>query len=282
MRKNLLGRTLSAALMLGLACAAGAAEEGAFRLATYNVRCPIDKGANAWTSRVDRVRTLIRTHGFELLGLQEATSNQIDDLLSPEWGYVGVGRDDGQRGGEHSCIFYRKARFEARASGTFWLSESPEEPGLKSWGAGCPRICTWARMADLKTGKEFFYFNTHLDHMSALAKENGMALILKRMETIAKGKPVFLTGDMNATPGSEPIRRAAAVLREASKITRTPHTGPVATSGGFRVDKAHTGEIDHIFVSEGVKVLAHATYDDSQDGLYPSDHFPVSADIVVE
>jgi endonuclease/exonuclease/phosphatase family metal-dependent hydrolase len=279
---NLFGRMAAVGLFLSFACGAGAADEGAFRLATYNIRCPIDKGANAWTSRVERVKALIRTHGFELLGLQEATSNQIDDLLTPEWSYVGVCRDDGKLKGEASCIFFKKERFEARETGTFWLSETPEVPGSKSWETACPRLCTWARMGDRKTGKEFFYFNTHLDHMSALARKNGMALILKRMATIAKGKPVFLTGDMNATPGSEPIALAAAVLREASKITRAPHTGPVVTAGGFKVDKPYTVEIDHIFVSEGVKVLAHATYNDSQDGLYPSDHFAVSADVVVE
>jgi len=255
---------------------------GSFRLATYNIRCPIDKGACAWTNRVPRVRELIRKHGFELVGLQEATSNQIDDLLTEGWAYVGVCRDDGKRGGEASCIFYKKDRFEVRDSGTFWLSETPEVPGSKSWDSACPRICTWARMADRKSGREFYYFNTHLDHMSEAARENGMALILKRMMRLAQGRPVFLTGDMNATPGTEPIKRAAAVLREASKITRTPHAGPVATSGGFKVEKVHTSEIDHIFVSGGVDVLTHATFDDSQDKLYPSDHFPVAADMVVE
>jgi endonuclease/exonuclease/phosphatase family metal-dependent hydrolase len=282
MRANPLVCAVLSGIVLLFACAAVAAEEGSFRLATYNIRCPIDKGANAWTSRVERVRGLIRTHGFELLGLQEATSNQIDDLLSPEWGYVGVGRDDGQRGGEHSCIFFKKARFDVRESGTFWLSETPEVPGSKSWDTACPRICTWARIADTRTGKEFFYFNTHLDHMSALARENGMALILKRLATIAKGKTVFLTGDMNATPDTEPIKKAAAVLREAAKITRTPHAGPVATSNGFKFDKVHTAEIDHIFVSEKVRVLTHTTVDDSKDGLYPSDHFAVAAEVTVE
>jgi endonuclease/exonuclease/phosphatase family metal-dependent hydrolase len=87
---------------------------------------------------------------------------------------------------------------------------------------------------------------------------------------------------MNATPGTEPIKRAAAVLYEAVKLTRTPHAGPVATSNGFKFDRVPTAEIDHIFVSGGVTVLTHATFDDSQNKLYPSDHFPVAADVVVE
>jgi endonuclease/exonuclease/phosphatase family metal-dependent hydrolase len=253
-----------------------------FRVATFNIRCPIDKGENAWTCRVERVRALIKGHGFDLVGLQEATSNQIDDLLSEGWAYVGVGRDDGKRGGEASCIFYKKDRFEVRAADTFWLSETPSVPGSKSWNTGCTRVCTWARMADRKTGREFFFFNTHLDHMSKEAREKGMSLILARMTRLAQGRPVLLTGDMNATPGTEPIKRAAAVLYEAVKLTRTPHAGPVATSNGFKFDRVPTAEIDHIFVSGGVTVLTHATFDDSQNKLYPSDHFPVAADVVVE
>jgi endonuclease/exonuclease/phosphatase family metal-dependent hydrolase len=253
-----------------------------FRVATYNIRCPIDKGANAWPNRVERVRALIKKHGFDLIGLQEATSGQIDDLLSDEWAYVGVGRDDGKRGGEASCIFYKKDRFEVRETDTFWLSETPSVPGSKSWATDCTRICTWARMADRKTGRDFYFFNTHLDHRSEVARENGMSLILTRMTRIAQGRPVLLAGDMNATPGTEPIARASAVLHEAYKLTQKPHVGPVATSNGFKFDRVPTAKIDHIFVSDGVKVLTHATYDDSENGLYPSDHFPVAADVVVE
>ncbi len=253
-----------------------------FRLATFNIRMPADKGANAWTCRVDRVRGLIKRRGFDLVGLQEATSNQVDDLLTEGWGCVGVGRDDGKRGGEAACIFFKKDRFEMRETGTFWLSETPEVPGSKSWDTACTRICTWARLADRKTGREFFLFNTHLDHVSAAARENGIALILKRMMKLAQGRPVLLTGDMNATPGSVPIQRAAAVLKEAINVTRATHAGPVATSNGFKLNQVPTEKIDHIFVSGGVDVLTHATFDDLQDGLYPSDHFPVAADVVVE
>jgi endonuclease/exonuclease/phosphatase family metal-dependent hydrolase len=274
------------ALMLGvlsgISCLAAKPEEGAFRVATFNIRTPIDKPPNAWTCRVDRVRALIQRHGFDLMGLQEATAKQIDDLLTDGWAYVGVGRDDGKRGGEASCIFYKKDRFDVRDSGTFWLSETPEVPGSKSWESACPRICTWSRLADRKSGKVFVHFNTHLDHMSPAARTNGMALILKRMPQITQGMPVLLTGDMNAVPESEPIRLALSVLRDSNALSRTPHTGPVATINGFKFHKKATGCIDYIFVSTGIRVLSHATLDDSENSLYPSDHFPVAADVVFE
>ena len=257
-------------------------EGTSFRLATYNIRCPGDKGDNAWTSRAERVRGLIREHGFELIGLQEATAKQIDDLLTEGWAYTGVGRDDGKLKGEAACIFYRKDRFDLRGSGTFWLSETPEVPGSKSWNTSCTRVCTWAKLSDRKTGREFVWFNTHLDHMSAKARENGMALILARMMKIGQGRPVFLTGDLNAAPESEPVRLAERVLRDSVALSKAPHAGPAKTFNGFKFGQEPTGPIDYIFVSGGIRVLTHATLDDAQDKLYPSDHFPVAVDAVIE
>lgn len=295
---NRLARAVLGSFVLATACVAEAetlrppsaplkpktqtGETAPFRIATFNIRLPADTGANAWTSRVDRVRALFQRHGFDLMGLQEATSNQVDDLLTEGWAYVGAGREDGRRGGEASCIFYKKSRFEVIDSGTFWLSETPEVPGSKSWATACTRVCTWARMKDRVTGLDFAHFNTHLDHMSAAARENGMALILKRMPQLAQGRPVFLTGDMNATPGTPPIRRATAALRDAATLSRTPPSGPAETFNGFKFDEKPKVRIDYIFVSGGIEVKTYATLNDSQNKLYPSDHFPVAADVVIE
>jgi len=259
-----------------------AEDAGSFRVATFNIRCPADRAPNAWTCRVGRVCGVIDKQGFDLMGLQEATAGQIDDLLTKGWDVVGGGRDDGKRRGEASCIFFRIARFDLRDTGTFWLSETPEVPGSKSWDTACTRVCTWARLLDRKTGREFVHFNTHLDHMSAAAREHGMALILARIPLIAQGRPVILTGDMNATPGAPPIRLATSVLHDAAAISRTPHTGTLATFNAFKSNPAPTAQIDYIFVSDNVRVLTHATVNDSEEGLYPSDHFPVMADVVLE
>ena len=78
-------------------------------------------------------------------------------------------------------MFYRKDRFDAVKSGTFWLSETPDAPGSKSWNAVCPRICTWVQLADKATGRTFCFANAHTDHKSELARTDGMKLIMKRM-----------------------------------------------------------------------------------------------------
>jgi len=127
------------------------------------------------------------------------------------------------------------------------------------------------------------------------------------MAQYAQGRPVFLTGDMNATPERRPVDAAAlaadfrnagpkdpqaeggpyavatANLRDSYDITRTPHSGPLKTFSGFKfVERPEGQPIDYIFVSAGVEVLSHRTLNDSENQLYPSDHFPVAADVAVE
>ena len=140
------------ALVSGLFALAGAMNADAsaapieFNVATYNLRLNTpDDGPNAWPLRKGAVRELIRYHEIDLLGTQEGFIGQIEDLLAmPGFAYVGVGRDDGRRGGEHSAILYRTARFALLDHGDFWLSETPDVPG-KGWDARCcNRIASWA------------------------------------------------------------------------------------------------------------------------------------------
>ena len=278
-----------AALMVAL-CATGAAnaqdEKGgeSFRIATFNIRLPADKTPNSWAERAPKCRALIAKHGFDLMGLQEAMWPQIQDLLQMEgWAFVGVCREDGKQKGEASCIFYKTERFEVLKSGTFWLSETPEVPGSKSWETACTRVCTWADMKDRVSGKTFVFFNTHLDHVSKEAREKGMELIIRRMAEYAQGRPVFLTGDMNSYASDASVKTALTVLRDAKTISRTPHEGPIVTFNSFKYKANPQGQaIDYIFTSAGIDVLSHMTISDSENQLYPSDHFPVAADVVVE
>jgi endonuclease/exonuclease/phosphatase family metal-dependent hydrolase len=111
---------------------------------SFNIRYdnPGDK-ENAWPNRKEMVAATIRFHKIDIAGLQEALSHQVKDLekLLPEYGWFGVGRDDGRQAGEFAPVFYRKDRFKILHRSTFWLSETPEKPG-KAWDAALPRIVT--------------------------------------------------------------------------------------------------------------------------------------------
>jgi len=128
---------------------------------TFNIRYnnPND-GENAWPKRKELVANLVRFHQVDLLGVQEALKEQMDDLsqLLPEFDWIGVGRDDGREKGEYSSILFRKERFALLQQRTFWLSATPEQAGSVGWDAAITRVCTWGKFKDRQTGKIFFLF----------------------------------------------------------------------------------------------------------------------------
>lgn len=254
------------------------------RVMTFNIRLNLASDAqNAWPHRKAAVASMIRFHGADLVGLQEALPEQLDDLaeLLPQFARVGVGRA-ADRTGEHSAILYRKERFDLLENDTFWLSETPDVPGRKGWDAAYERIVTWAKLRDRRTGTILVHVNTHLDHLGVVARREGTRLLLQRIATIAgagAGAPVVLTGDFNDVPDSDPYRLVTASgLQDALVQSRCPHHGPTSTWNGFR--EIEPGRrIDFIFVRGIGEVLQHAILSDTFDGRFPSDHLPVLAEI---
>lgn len=250
-------------------------------LATYNTRVPCDPPPYDWASRKDRILKIIADNDFDIFGVQEIGPDQIADLVADGvFARIGGGRDDFKDKGEHCCIFYRKDRFELEAGGTFSLSERPDEPGLRSWGSCCPRIATWGRFIDKTTGCKFVYYNTHLDHVSELAREEGIKLVVRHAAGNSAGLPLVLTGDFNAYPESETYRVASELLRDSRAISKTGHKGPDTTWHGWGKFEGPDTPIDYIFVSDGIEVLSHVTDDTKPSGEFASDHFPVIAKLV--
>jgi endonuclease/exonuclease/phosphatase family metal-dependent hydrolase len=153
----------------------GSSSAQTFRMATYNIRYdnPGDSG-NLWKDRRVHVAALVRHHGFEIFGVQEALHHQLKDLAASLLGFAfyGRGRDDGITAGEHSSIFYRTDLFELLDKGDFWLSETPDQPG-PGWDATLHRICTWVKLKDRSTQQIFHVFNAHYDHRGVQAKDPG-------------------------------------------------------------------------------------------------------------
>ncbi len=103
----------------------------------------------------------------------------------PQYAVVGEYREADRMSGEASLVCYRKDRFEVLRSGTFWLSETPDVPGVKGWGAACPRVCSWALLKDRRSGASLTFANTHTDHKSEFARKEGMLLVIRRMREFA-------------------------------------------------------------------------------------------------
>jgi endonuclease/exonuclease/phosphatase family metal-dependent hydrolase len=250
---------------------------------SYNIRMNTpDDGVNAWPLRKDKVAGLIQFHQADIFGVQEALLVQMNDLKTsfPDFGSVGVGRDDGMEAGEFMTIFFRKSRFENLESGTFWLSPTPDKPGM-GWDAACNRTCTWIKFKDKSTKKNFYVFNTHFDHRGKIAREESAKLILQFMGEINKENlPVLLTGDFNSSKEAAPIQTILKVLFDSREKCQSAPYGPEGTSGGFEV-KESTRVIDYIFINQKVSVIRHGILTDSFGLFYPSDHRAVLAEVTI-
>ncbi len=254
------------------------------RVMSFNIRLNVSgDGLNAWPYRKDLAASMLHLHQPDVIGLQEALSDQVDDLAArlPDFAWVGVGRDDGVRKGEFAAIFYRRARLALLDQGTFWLSETPDVPGSMGWDARCIRIATWAKFRDTATDAVFFFYNTHFDHAGEVARRESARLLLDTVRA-----PALVVGDLNCGEEAEAYRLltrddAPHRLCDAKTQSATPHHGPSATFHAF------TGvlreRIDYIFLTEGIHVLRHATLADYWDGgRYPSDHMPVVVDVALD
>ena len=264
---------LSLGIMI-LAVASSAAAD--LRVLTFNIRyANIKDGVNGWLNRRDAAAKLIAGEA-DIAGLQEVLPAQRQDLVDRlnDFAYAGVGREADDRG-EGSPIFYRKARFTALSSGTFWLSDTPEIPGSKGWGANLPRICTWVRLRETNGGTTFYVFNTHLDHQSQEARAKSIPLIRSRIEAREPKAPALLTGDFNMHPENPAFQEIGL-----QSVYQTLGVTPEGTFHGFS-DHLQPGPIDFIFTEKDRWTVTSCTVLKTQylstDGVqrYVSDHFPV-------
>ena len=305
--------------MDGAPCAGGCAGAD-IKVGTYNIRCmPCDKGTpNAWDERKAALVDEIRRLDMDVFGMQEVYPAQAAYITNalPQYAVVGEYRNKDRVSGEASPVCYRKDMFEVLKSGTFWLSETPDVPGLKGWGAACPRVCSWALLRNRSTGATLTFANTHTDHISELARKEGMLLVIRRMREFAPaGTPIIFTGDHNCRETEAPAIAVSSILTNALYASETPPKGPWRTFTGWswrgsersiaealqtpahvrnarkgspdsekRRNGGHVWEdygarIDYIYVSRDVKVKSFETHADPRPGtkLYPSDHFPMTA-----
>jgi endonuclease/exonuclease/phosphatase family metal-dependent hydrolase len=249
---------------------------------SFNARVDLaSDGDDAWTHRTEMAASVIRLHEPDVVGCQELLGHQLADLREslPAYEWIGEHRNAGDRPGEHVAIGYRTDRFTLHDHDTFWLSETPAVPGSLGWDAAHPRIATWVRLEDTLSGADLLHLNTHLDHRGERARRRGAALVVERLEAIAPESPVLVTGDMNCTPGSPPYERLTDALEDARETSAHGHHGPTDTFHGFT---GVPGErIDYVLV-DGLDVRQHATLADQWNDRYPSDHFPVLAELAFE
>lgn len=254
-----------------------AVEKAVFNVASYNLRQLNDgdtKAGNGWSRRCPVLGELIRYHEFDIFGTQEGFKSQLEDLKGelPEYDYIGVGREDGKQEGEHSAIFYRKDMFTLLDHGDFWISETPDKPGL-GWDAVCPRICSWGKFRHNESGREFVMFNLHMDHVGKKARVEGAKLVRRRIDNFGKDCPAFVTGDFNVDQTSPSYRTitAGGDLLDSYEVAQLRYALN-GTFNNYETDNYTDSRIDHVFVSPDVKVLKYGVLTDTYRTPENSEH----------
>ena len=304
------GASLLAAMSPCTLQAAPEAESAFVRVMTYNIHNSAqDRNTpNDWNGRRDALAAVIEGENPDVAGFQEVLPDQRKWLEErfPGYGFTGDGRNADRKSGEASPVMYRKSRFDVVKEGTFWLSETPDVPGSKSWKAALPRICSYAVLKDKTTGKKFCFANTHTDHASEEAREKGMLLVVERMKEFGADSPIVFTGDHNCLEYEKPAQSVANILNDALYVSERMADGPWRTFNywhyrdneqtigealklplkerGIPGGKSDSKRIDYIYVSPGTRVIDFRTVASVRPGttLYPSDHFPSVADLVID
>ncbi len=250
--------------------------DGTVKLISYNVRLSTatQDGDMQWKHRKQGTAAMIQEQAPSVFGIQEGILDQVEfiEQTFPQYARVGVGRDDGKQAGEHMAIFYLKEKFDLLDSSTIWLSETPDSVS-KGWDAACFRTATTVHLREKSTGKEFWYINTHLDHIGEIARRESARLLADCVASIRSDSTaaVILGGDLNSTIEDdifEPLRGTMGIARNDSPVTDRK-----GTFNGFGTAPTSI-VIDHIFYT-GVRPLEFCTLDGNYGVPYISDHYPI-------
>ena len=245
---------------------------------------------NSWSRRKSATPAMIKDQCPDIFGVQEALSDQLtyvgDNL--PNYSYVGVGREDGKEiseitdseaSGEIMAIFYNTSKIKLLEWGTYWLSETPDEPSY-GWGAVYRRTMTWAKMEMKYSGKKFFYVNTHLDSDEALARKNGLKLIIDKIaEKNTDNLPVVLTGDFNIIPTDTVLDDVLGKAEMLDARTTATKTDNLATFNGLGDEEERV--IDYIYYRGFSSCPEYETIVKQYANIqYISDHYPIIAKLM--
>ena len=280
--------------------------ENIMRVMSYNIRFSHSESdynqvndPRKWNARKLFVPGSLANKYFDVMGSQENTTGQINDILtnSAMSGYSAVGRSNHNKAitdldydsdHETSAIYYKNSAVQIIENGTFWYADSHDSFYTGDWYAGYNmRCCNWAKLE--YAGREFYIFNVHLQvNTTDDAKYKEMRLkqikkVLKKIKEVSTDYPVILTGDFNCTPGKEGDAFqwlvAEGTMVEARYLVRQPH-GPYGTLHYFQADNATSSRVDHIFINDKFDVQAYWTDNSQQKSLaWESDHNPVIVDL---
>lgn len=255
----------------------------ALRIISFNLRYNDDKAGKV-RDRSKIVSSIIRQYLPDSFGTQEATGKWMDCLteeLGDIYDCVAVPRDTQGHKSERNAVFYLKDKYSLKDSGTIWLSDTPKTPNTKYEGVSCHRIATWAVLENKETGLTYTHLNTHLEHIVDEVKLLQTDVLVGKIRELQQNGRVICTGDFNSEPTSDVYKKMTAVLDD-TRVSAVSSDGGTTFHNYGTFSENFEGAIDYIYVPEGTKVNTYKIIRNTVNGMYPSDHYPIAADIVLD
>jgi endonuclease/exonuclease/phosphatase family metal-dependent hydrolase len=293
------------------------AEGCSFRLMSFNLGGFVSARPKAhhWSRRVSLVVEVLHSHRPELLAAQEVQPGNVPDLRNALPGHAAFWGP-----ATHACppspeatynpIFWLQDRFRCVQAGGFFLSQTPEIWSY-GWDAVSVRGVTWVHLVSRESGHLFLVCSVHLDHRGKCARIQASHLIISRLNAIWRNRhgPICLAGDFNSrawAPADEhlttyPPPILSEYLPEAGTIYR------IYSSAGFKDAFIEAGFIESLDTntyhdfrgnrfppvalrtdwilyrdeSGRTRIADYAVIQSSAEGHFPSDHYPILADLVL-
>jgi endonuclease/exonuclease/phosphatase family metal-dependent hydrolase len=287
-----IGALLLASTLLAPCAARAPNTEGnalVIEVMSFNIRWGPDPEPNGWDLRRDLVLALLREEAPDVVGLQESRDEYVDDLLPHLPDYAAYP----QSGERKNSILYRAGRFRLDRATSDEENARVDAPE-KDWGPGSVRLPRCVRLVEKPSGTGFYLYNNHLDHRSAESREWSVRVLIDRIRSRRFADPVILTGDFNAGPKSPVLGflRGETSLGSGENAVSNPilfidtfdllHSDETSTGTyhGFRGLRLGA-RIDYVLVRPQVEVREARILHREWEGRYPSDHFPVTATVLL-
>lgn len=272
-------------------------ESNVIRVMTFNIQGATygHEGVNVWANRAALNVGTIQRASPDLIGFQEAIPENLA-LYEQELGdYERVlGAPYGEEeDSAWNTIFWRRSRFELAASGHFWLSRTPDEFSC-DWGVPYPMVVTWVKLREVTNGNTILHFNTHLEDGAdgGLQRVESSKLISARASQYQAGEiPAIVTADFNCNPGSDTYNVFMDNGFVDTYRAAGHQDGRNSTFHGFQGEQYNALEwggdepfwrVDWILARAGaqqLQTLSCTIVRDAEPPLYPSDHYPVVAEL---
>ena len=271
---------------------------------TFNVLHDSMKTINpSWTARRSGVMATIRSADADLVCLQEVSPRQLDHLSQdlPEFELIpgeptGLTRIPASANGllailrpifgdyidrgEYCPVLVRRGRLTCLDDGSDRLASSRAGLGQTWTGSGTPHVVTWIKLE--ASGRPFMLYNTHLGIVPWNWARTGREL-LQLLDRDWTGDPQILVGDFNTLRRGPLFRtlirtgeNGTPVVRDAWLEAQVRERGPGSFHWGLGLPWPR---IDYILVRPGCVVSKAAVLDGRTQGIFPSDHHAVVAEL---